>query len=119
MANTDSTAKKGPFQARVYANRQISRRIYRLSLEFSGAGAGALAGCQAGQFAQLELSSAALPKPEAIPDELADTARRNVLLRRPFSFADVSSKAHNTLVDILYCALGPASLRMTTLSTGD
>jgi dihydroorotate dehydrogenase electron transfer subunit len=41
------------------------------------------------------------------------------LLRRPFSFADVTVKGDKTLADILYCVVGPGSLRMTTLSAGD
>ncbi len=41
------------------------------------------------------------------------------MLRRPFSFCDVSTEKEKTRVDILYRAVGPATLRMTTLAKGD
>ncbi|MHC4337971.1 MAG: dihydroorotate dehydrogenase electron transfer subunit, partial [Planctomycetota bacterium] len=111
--------KKGVFLATVKANKQIGQRFYRLRLEFSGVGAEAFAGVKPGQFAQLDLSRTALPAAKDIPDELANTARRNILLRRPFSFANIATEENKTLADILYCVVGPASLRMTTLSAGD
>ena len=85
-------------------------------MEFSGAGAETFAKIGAGPFAQLDLSDTALPPVETIPDDLADVAERKILLRRPFSFADVTAKGNKTSVDILYCVVGPATLRMTTLS---
>ena len=111
--------KKGIFLATVRANKQIGQRFYRLRLEFSGVGAEAFAGVEPGQFAQLDLSRTALPAAKDIPDELANTARRNILLRRPFSFANIAVEENKILADILYCVVGPASLRMTTLSAGD
>ncbi|MHC4336490.1 MAG: ferredoxin reductase domain-containing protein, partial [Planctomycetota bacterium] len=111
--------KKGVFLATVKANKQIGQRFYRLRLEFSGVGAEAFAGVKPGQFAQLDLSRTALPAAKDIPDELANTARRNILLRRPFSFTNIAAEENKTLADILYCVVGPASLRMTTLSAGD
>ena len=72
-----------------------------------------------GQFAELDLSSIALPPVEGIAEDLRDAAERKILLRRPFSFCDVSSQRGKTRVDILYCAVGPATLRMTTLSAGN
>ena len=119
MTKNCIAAKKGVFLAAVKANKQIGRRFYRLRLEFSGPGAEAFANSKPGQFAQLNLSGTALPAAKDIPDELANNARRNILLRRPFSFADVTCEDDKTLVDILYCVVGPASLRMTTLSAGD
>lgn len=113
------TANRGIFSAIVRANKRTGQRFYRLALEFSGAGAAAFAKFGPGQFAQLELSTAVLPLAEAIPEDLADSARRGVLLRRPFSFADVTSRVDNTVAEVLYCVLGPATLRMTTLSAGD
>lgn len=110
---------RGIFSATVRANKQIGRRFYRLGLEFAGAGAEAFANFRPGQFAQLDLSTAALPSVEAIPEDLADGARREILLRRPFSFADVSAQRGKTLAEGLYCVVGPATLRMTTLSAGD
>ncbi len=119
MTQDCSAANKGVFLATVCANKQIGWRFYRLGLEFSGAGAEAFADFKAGQFAELDLSYAALPSAEAIPKELVDASHRRILLRRPFSFADVDAKKDKTRVDILYCVLGPATLRMTTLSAGD
>jgi dihydroorotate dehydrogenase electron transfer subunit len=88
-------------------------------MEFSGTAATALGKCTPGQFVELDLSGAAVPASTAIPEDLADKAGRKVLLRRPFSFADVTVKGSKTLADILYCVVGPGSLRMTTLSAGD
>ncbi len=119
MSEKCSSSHKGVFNAVVSWNRQIGPRFYRLALEFSGAGAEAFARFRPGQFAQLDLSTAALPPADAIPENLADVARREILLRRPFSFADVTTHKDKTSGEILYCVLGPATLRMTTLSQGD
>lgn len=119
MTNNCTTAKKGVFPAAVKANKQIGQRFYRLKLEFSGPGAESFANAKPGQFAQLDFRSTGLPAAERIPEGLLDAARRNILLRRPFSFADVTCEGDKTVVDILYCVVGPASLRMTTLSAGD
>jgi dihydroorotate dehydrogenase electron transfer subunit len=119
MSEKSSSSKRGQYSATVCANKRISERIYRLGLEFSGVGAKSFAGTRPGQFAQLDLSGAALPAAETIPENLRDAAERKVLLRRPFSFADVTTKGEKTSVEILYCVVGPASLRMTTLSAGD
>ena len=119
MTKNCSATNKGVFPAAVCANKQIGRRFYRLGLEFSGTGAEAFADFKPGQFAELDLSYAALPSAEAIPKELVDASQRRILLRRPFSFADVDAKKDKTRVEILYCVVGPATLRMTTLSVGD
>lgn len=110
---------KGVFDGVVFSNKQIAERFYRLGLEFSGAGAKAFAASRPGQFAQLDLGRAPLPPAEAIPEDLLDKAQRKIILRRPFSFCDVTRKDDRTRVEILYCGLGPASLRMTRLSGGD
>jgi dihydroorotate dehydrogenase electron transfer subunit len=119
MTKDCSAANKGVFSASVCANKQISEGFYRLGLEFSGSGARAFAKSKPGQFAEINLAEAALPATEAIPKDLADAAGRKILLRRPFSFCDVSTKGDKTVADILYCVVGSASLRMTTLSAGD
>jgi dihydroorotate dehydrogenase electron transfer subunit len=116
MLEKSSAATRGVFSATVCSNKQIRERFYRLRLEFSGAGAEAFAKICAGQFAQLDLSDTPLPPVETIPEDLADVAERKILLRRPFSFADVTTKGNKTSVDILYCVVGPATLRMTALS---
>jgi dihydroorotate dehydrogenase electron transfer subunit len=111
-----------------------------MGLQFIGAGAEAFAKTRPGQFAQFDLSSIALPAPEAIPDELKDAATKQILLRRPFSFArvakeavppahpapghpahpkPVSSGVGKIIAEVVYCVLGPATLRMTTLVKGN
>jgi dihydroorotate dehydrogenase electron transfer subunit len=110
---------KGPFNAAVVSNRQIGERLYRLRLEFSGPGAETFAKFKPGQFAQIDLSGTALPPAEKIPEGLLDASGRHILLRRPFSFADVDVQGKKTFTDLLYRVVGPASLRMTTLSAGN
>jgi dihydroorotate dehydrogenase electron transfer subunit len=119
MSEKSSTVNRGVFSAAVCANKQIGQRFYQLGLEFPGSGAEAFANCKPGQFAELDLSATALPPAKAIPEDLADAARRKILLRRPFSFTDVTTRDNKTSVVILYCIVGPSTLRMTTLSEGD
>lgn len=118
MTDEISKPDKGVFDAVVFANKQIRERFYRLGLEFSSVGAAAFGKARAGQFAQIDLSGIALPPAEGISENLRDSSERKILLRRPFSFCDVSSRNEKTRVEILYCAIGPATLRMTTLSAG-
>jgi len=110
---------KDVFSAVVRSNKKIGQRFYRLGLEFSGDCAEPFGKARPGQFAELDLCGTALPRGEAIPEDLCDMAERNILLRRPFSFCDVTVKGDKTVVDILYDVVGPATLRMTTLSAGD
>jgi dihydroorotate dehydrogenase electron transfer subunit len=119
MTKRYKVLKKGDFTAVVCSNEQIGRSIGRISLKFSGDGARAFADAKPGQFAELDLSSASLPAAETIPEELADSAKRKPLLRRPFSFTDVRAESSETIVDILYSVVGPSTLRMRILSTGD
>jgi len=117
--NKLSDPKKGPYLASVSANRRIGARFYRLKLSFQGQASESFAKTQPGQFAQLDLSKAALPAIDAIPQDLIDCSQRKILLRRPFSFAEINTENGQTSIDILYCVLGPATLRMTTLKQGD
>jgi dihydroorotate dehydrogenase electron transfer subunit len=131
---------KGPFEATVLFNKPLRQKFYRLGLQFAGPGAEAFAKTRPGQFAQFDLSNIALPATEAIPEDLQDAAARQILLRRPFSFARVAketiSPAHpapghpahpkpvssgvgKIIVEVVYCVLGPATLRMTTLVKGN
>jgi len=119
MSEKYSSSAKGVFEAFVSSNRQIGKRFYRLRLEFSANGAKAFADFQPGQFAELDLSGTALPSVENIPEHLLDSAERKILLRRPFSFTDVIAEGVRTFADLLYCVVGPATLRMTTLSAGN
>ena len=109
---------KGQFAATVMFNKPLRKSFHRLGLQFTGAGAEAFAKARPGQFAQFDISTVALPPPEAIPDELKDIAAKQILLRRPFSFARVAKDKAATVVEVVYCVLGPATLRMTTLAKG-
>lgn len=109
---------KGRFEATVLFNKTLRKCFHRLGLQFTGPGAEAFAGARPGQFAQFDVSTVALPPLEAIPDELKDIASKQILLRRPFSFARVVKEAGKTTVEVVYCVLGPATLRMTTLTKG-
>ena len=110
---------KGEFTAVVVSNKKIGDPFYRLRLKFSQAGAKAFADLKPGQFAQLDLSNVALPAPEKIPPNLCDAAERKILLRRPFSFAEIIAEKDRTYAELLYCVVGPATLRMTTLCPRD
>ena len=112
-------SNKGEFTAIIVSNRRLGLTFHRLKLEFLDEGARAFAGFKPGQFAQLDLSNIALPAPEKIPEELSDAAGRNILLRRPFSFARIVADSDRTFAELLYCVVGPATLRMTTLSAGN
>jgi len=113
-----SSMNKGAFTATVVSNRRLHECFWSMDLAFTGAGARAFAGFRPGQFVQVDVSSLGLPAEHMIPPYLRDAAKRNILLRRPFSFADVTAGPDKTTAELLYCALGPASLRLTTL-TGD
>ena len=110
---------KGPFEAKVSFNKKIIEGFYRMGLQFTGAGAEAFGGTRPGQFAEFDLSNVALPAPEAIPEDLKDIAAKKILLRRPFSFAKVQKDKGTTNAEIIYCVLGPATLRMTSLVKGN
>lgn len=111
---------KGIYEAVVCANVALAKRFYHLTLEFASEGAAAFQDALAGQFVEVDLSHLALPANSGIGEDLADVADRQIILRRPFSFRDVSVQEDGKVhVEILYCVLGPATLRMTTLSVGD
>ncbi len=110
---------KGPFDATVAFNKQLTEGFCRLGLEFTGPGAKAFADTTPGRFAQFDLTKVRLPDSDAIPPKLKDLATRQILLRRPFSFAKITTQADKTTVEVVYCVLGPATLRMTTLAKGD
>jgi dihydroorotate dehydrogenase electron transfer subunit len=119
MSERFSSSAKGLFKAVVSSNKQIGERFCRLKLEFSGEAAKLFANFRPGQFAELDLCGTALPSAENIPEDLIDAAERNILLRRPFSFSDVTVDRDKVFAEVLYCVVGPATLRMTTLSSGD
>ena len=121
--NKTEIAKKGIFEACVLSNQQIRQCYYRLDLQLDAKGSELFSNVVPGQFLELDLSGVSLPDASDIPDHLKDSSQRPVLLRRPFSFSDVSVtqdfKGTSVKVQILYCVLGPASVRMTTLKSED
>ena len=119
MSEGCSSSAKGMFDAQVISNRRIGPGFHRLRLQFTEDGARAFANFQPGQFAQFDLSKTALPSPDAVPEQFRDAAGRKILLRRPFSFAEVIPDRDRTFAELLYCVVGPATLRMMTLSPPD
>jgi dihydroorotate dehydrogenase electron transfer subunit len=119
MSEKCSSSVKGVFEATASSNKQFGPRFYKLKLEFSAEGAKSFADFNPGQFAELDLSHTALPPEESIPEDLLDAAERKILLRRPFSFTNVTAEKNRTIAELLYCVVGPATLRMTTISPGD
>jgi dihydroorotate dehydrogenase electron transfer subunit len=117
-SSPNQSRAKGLFDAVVTSKKQIGPNFRKLKLTFSGEGARAFAACRPGQFAELDVSGIPLPASEKIPEDLRDVSGRKILLRRPFSFTDVTIHGDRTIIDILYCVLGPATLRLTTLSAG-
>ncbi len=119
----NSHSQKGAFWATVLSNQQIRTCYYRLILELEPAATTPFGAMLPGQFAMLDLTQVALPAQDKIPPHLQDTVKRQLILRRPFSFSDMSI-CHNELgsfvkLEIMYCALGPYTVRMTSLSKGD
>jgi dihydroorotate dehydrogenase electron transfer subunit len=118
MMDKATRLNTGVFTATVLSNRRIGESFYSMDLEFAGAAGRAFAPFQPGQFLQVDVSQMGLPPEDQIPPPLRDACRRNVLLRRPFSLADVSPGPERTTAELLYCVVGPASVRMTTLAEG-
>lgn len=112
------TTTKGQFEATVLFNRPLRKCFNRMGLQFTGDAAEAFAKTRPGQFAQFDVSTVPLPSQDAIPEELKDIAAKQILLRRPFSFARLVKEPDKTTVEVVYCVLGPATLRMTTLAKG-
>ena len=115
----NNNRKKGIFGAKINSNRCIGDGFYRINLGFLGDGARSFAGFIPGQFVEIDLRSAPLPAMDKIPAKLRDGSGRNIILRRPFSLADVEVCGDAVNIEILYCCVGPASLRMTELKQGD
>ncbi len=115
---TECKKNKGDYSPLVTFNRQLGPTTYRLGLEFTDLGVQALASFRPGQFIELDVSCAAVPDHRDVPIKLRDKAHRHVLLRRPFSPCCVEAEAGRIRMDIIYCVVGPATLRMTTLLPG-
>ncbi|MFA5424474.1 MAG: dihydroorotate dehydrogenase electron transfer subunit [Phycisphaerae bacterium] len=115
----ENSATKGDFTAVVLANKHIRSCYYRLTLQFFQDGARAFAAARPGQFAEFDLSGVSVPPAEKLDEQQAEMVQRDIILRRPFSFCDITAKDGQATVEVLYCAVGPASLRMTTLKPAD
>ena len=110
---------KGDFPAVVTENRPMGPGYYRLGLEFSGQGAEVFAGFMPGQFVEIDITTTAMPDPDKIPAHLKDAMSRQILLRRPFSICALHASQSGSTIDIIYAAIGPATLRLTTCQPGD
>ena len=118
-----SSRPKGPFACTVLDNHAIRECFWRMHLSLDKPGSEAFSKVNPGQFSEFDISGVASPPLEAVPAHLRDHLRHPVLLRRPFSFSDVTTiltdQGPDSKMEILYCVLGPATVRMTTLKTGD
>ncbi|HDS83721.1 MAG TPA: dihydroorotate dehydrogenase electron transfer subunit [Phycisphaerales bacterium] len=114
---------KGSFTAKVLSNQQIRECYYRLNLKLDPIGSRLFETAKPGRFVEIDLAGLPLPPEDKIPPALRDAAYRQILLRRPFSFSDVifvpGQNGPCVKLEILYCILGPATLRMMTLAGGD
>ncbi|MHC4291203.1 MAG: dihydroorotate dehydrogenase electron transfer subunit [Planctomycetota bacterium] len=119
----EKAVNKGIFEAEVLSNQQIRQCYYRLNLQFDAKGSRLFENVAPGQFSELDLSNVSLPETSMIPIHLRDTSAKQILLRRPFSFSDivVSPLTEGCCVkaEILYCVLGPATVRMMSLKCDD
>ncbi|AQT69066.1 Dihydroorotate oxidase B, electron transfer subunit [Anaerohalosphaera lusitana] len=108
------------FTAHVLESIEIGPLYHRTTFQLDEVGSKAFADAVPGQFAELDLTAVSLPPLEKIPPKLVDACKRNIILRRPFSFADIRKDNPGAIeIDILFCVLGPATVRMTSLRPGD
>ena len=120
MNHCHSQTKKTIAAARVISNSSLSNRFYRLTLQLDAEDAVPFTHIRPGQFIELDLTHLAIPPFENVPENLRDSSQRQIILRRPFSFSNVDIVSPDQVqLTILYCVLGPATLRMTTLSADD
>lgn len=115
----ENQPQKAIFTALVSGNKAVGKFFFNLQLQLNSGAAKVFRNALPGQFAQLDLSRLALPAEEQIPDELAERCQRQILLRRPFSFTNIECSDSKVILEILYCVLGPATLRMKTLKPAD
>lgn len=111
--------KKGIFNATVLQNRILGDKFFRITLELEKKANFVFKTAAPGQFIQIDISKFALPAEKYISKHLCDSSQRSIILRRPFSFADINCSNESVVLEILYSVLGPATLRMKTLKTGD
>lgn len=117
------SVQKGVFEAEVLSNQQIRRCYYRLNLQFDAEGSRLFKTVLPGQFLELDVSGVATPHISFIPEHLQETVGKQVFLRRPFSFSDAvkvnDAEGSIVKVEIIYCVLGPATVRMMALKPKD
>ena len=114
---------KGIFEAVVLSNQQIRQCYYRLNLQFDAKGSRLFQNVTPGQFLELDLNTISLPDMSVIPEHLRDAAAKQIILRRPFSFSDIVTTVFPegpcVKAEIMYCVLGPSTVRMMSLKNGD
>lgn len=122
MSDCHHISTKGAFSAEVLSNQQIRQCYWRMNLKLDPVGSRLFEKVRPGQFLEIDLSNLGLPADKDIPDHLQPLKYRHILLRRPFSFSDVvispTADGFCVKLEILYCVLGPATLRMMTLKSG-
>lgn len=120
---SSSARPKGVCSATVHDNRPIRECFWKMQLILDRAGSLTFADVRPGQFAEFDVSAAATPPLDQVSEHLRDRLSHTVMLRRPFSFSDVSvlhsDQGPTVKMEVLYCVLGPATIRMTTFRPGD
>ncbi len=111
--------KKKDLIATVSYNRPVGSCFYHLGLQLDATQANDFGKACPGQFVQLNLAGCKTTKPDNCSSQLSDKADRSILLRRPFSFCNVTAKNNRINIDILYCVKGPGTIKMATLASGD
>ncbi len=119
MSQCQNQSVKRLIKAKVLSHQVIRPCYNRLSLKLESEFSATFGSARPGQFLEMNVSHLAVPDLSMIPAHLNDSAQRHILLRRPFSFSDVRNLNDYVELDILYCVLGPATIRMTMLSPGD
>lgn len=123
MEPKSQSGPKGLVSAAVIQNGPIRKHFWKMHLKLDAEGSRLFSNTRPGQFAQFDLTGVSLPPMESIAENLQERAARTVLLRRPFSFSDVSvsysTEGTYVELEVIYCVLGPATVRMTSLKNGD
>lgn len=123
MLHGVAAGHKGVFTAEVLSNQQIRECYWRVNLKLDAIGSRYFEAAVPGQFLEMDLSGLSLPPEKNIPSHLHRLANRQIILRRPFSFSEIlvtpTQDGPCVKLEILYCVLGPATLRMMTLQSGD
>lgn len=115
--------KKTIVTAEVLSNQQIRKGYYRLILNLSPEDTAPFKDAVPGQFLELDLSNVSLSESSDVPMHLRQFIQKQVLLRRPFSFSDITvtheAGGYTIKIELLYAVLGPGTVRMMNLKSGD